>query len=304
MPPRPRAPPQRLTKQQLTYFSLGLPIGLIAVSVSIVGLFVVMGAACGRVHRRGGTAAAAAHSTTRAAAAAAGRHGAHERAVADGVCRPVAARRAAQPLHPGVHAQLWGDRCVVRRCMRHSACAASVVQPPHHALGRAVQRTAWLGSHSCCGRVQGLATASCGCWITAGRCRCDAKGGSVAVRRARRVPGASPASACLRMLTCLCGCAAVFAGGAAAAAARAVATAAAAAAAGEPQGSVAAAWLLPAQQQRLLWWQQSQSIGAWPEQALAVCTRRCAQLQQRSREPVFLKLACYVAAQRVALNVA
>lgn len=43
MPPQPRAPPRRLTQQQLTYYSLGLPIGLIAVSVGIVGMFIIMG---------------------------------------------------------------------------------------------------------------------------------------------------------------------------------------------------------------------------------------------------------------------
>lgn len=43
MPPRPRAPPQKLTNQQFTYFCLGLPIGFIAVSVGLVGLVVVWG---------------------------------------------------------------------------------------------------------------------------------------------------------------------------------------------------------------------------------------------------------------------
>jgi hypothetical protein len=48
MPPR-RGPPQKLTQQQLTYFSLGLPIGFIAVSVAIVGLVVVWGALRGQL---------------------------------------------------------------------------------------------------------------------------------------------------------------------------------------------------------------------------------------------------------------
>jgi hypothetical protein len=44
MPPRPiAAPPRRLTQQQLTYFMLGLPIGLIAVGVALAGLVVVWG---------------------------------------------------------------------------------------------------------------------------------------------------------------------------------------------------------------------------------------------------------------------
>eukprot|EP00882_Tetradesmus_deserticola_P021649 GHRQ01023436.1.p1 GENE.GHRQ01023436.1~~GHRQ01023436.1.p1 ORF type:complete len:169 (+),score=14.39 GHRQ01023436.1:148-654(+) len=42
MPPGPLHPPRMLTKQQFTYFSVGLPIGLIAVSVGIVGICVVM----------------------------------------------------------------------------------------------------------------------------------------------------------------------------------------------------------------------------------------------------------------------
>jgi hypothetical protein len=43
MPPQPRALPQKLTKQQFTYFSLGLPIGLIAVSVGLVGMLIILG---------------------------------------------------------------------------------------------------------------------------------------------------------------------------------------------------------------------------------------------------------------------
>lgn len=43
MPPRPSSPPKKLTSQQFTYFCLGLPIGLIAVTVGIVGLVIVWG---------------------------------------------------------------------------------------------------------------------------------------------------------------------------------------------------------------------------------------------------------------------